>query len=507
MGLVLILAALRLVTGLSLPLLGYLVSMVGGSAASVLTYTLGKRLLKGSEEARARSALLAAAICATTWCLLYWSTSAMETSLAAAAAPALVLAMMHYEEQPNRFSGIAWLVLALLLFVTLRPENVVIACCAAVALGVLWLREPEHRWWRSAVFLVGAAAALTLVRLVAFGSALPRTVAAKSVGFHWHGGLDYILDSMTASNWALFIGALLALMLSAVRLVRGQLQPVLAVTSALFLAQLAFVLGSGGDWMVHGRFLVPAVPLACALVAQLLATPRSRAYVWGLAIVLLVGMFQTYRTLDRKRDEMISIRDGVAIAKHYPVLESRFSLTELAGPPHLRDAPLVVVLDRWLTELEHRIDGPVVLSSGQAGMIPYYASEGHEIRFIDLWDLTSGDMQNCAPAAVAGRSKIGTQIRLDWVVGGRLEEPCGLPKPHVVYSDRLSSSTKRTLDSYGYQVVYLQEGKPKGKNFPRKYQLTGFIAVATDFLTVGEKRAGTAEYAWEEALNAGPGRR
>jgi 4-amino-4-deoxy-L-arabinose transferase-like glycosyltransferase len=104
MGLVLILAALRLITGVSLPLLGYLVSMVGGSAAVGLTYALGKRLPKGSEEERARTALLAAATSATTWCFLYWSTSAMEASLAAAAAPALVVAMARYEEQPKRGS-------------------------------------------------------------------------------------------------------------------------------------------------------------------------------------------------------------------------------------------------------------------------------------------------------------------------------------------------------------------------------------------------------------------
>jgi hypothetical protein len=253
--------------------------------------------------------------------------------------------------------------------------------------------------------------------------------------------------------------------------------------------------------MVHGRFLVPAVPLACVLVAQLLATPRSHAYSWGLVIVLLAGMLQSYRTIERKRGEMISFRDGVAIAKNYPVLESRFSLTELACPPHLRDAPLVVVLDQWTTKLEQRVDGPVVLSSGQAGMVPYYASEGRRIRFIDLWDLTSGGIQECAPEAVAGRSKIGTQIRLDWVVSGQLEKPCGLPKPHVVYSDRLSSSTRRSLERYGYQVVYLQQGKPKGKNFPRTYELRGFIAVPEDLLTEGEKKAGTAKFTWGETFD------
>ena len=105
------------------------------------------------------------------------------------------------------------------------------------------------------------------------------------------------------------------------------------------------------------------------------------------------------------------------------------------------------------------------------------------------------------PDAVARRSKIGTQIHLDWVVSGRLEKLCGLPAPHVVYSDRLSSSSRRTLDRHGYQVVYLQQGKPKGKNFPRKYELTGFVAVPKDLLTESEKKAGTANFTWEEPLD------
>jgi hypothetical protein len=503
MGLVLILAALHLVTRLQIPLLGYLVSMVGGSVAIGLTYVLGKRMLEGSADERSRAALLAAATSATTWCLLYWTTCAMEASLGAAAAPALVLATVRYEEEPKRGSRVAWFALALLLFLTLRPENVVVASCVAAALGVLFLREPEYRWWRSAVWMVGASAALTMVRLIAFGSALPRTVSAKSGGFHWRQGLNYAVDSMLASNSALFIGALLALALTAVQLLRGRLRPVLAVTSAVFFAQLAFVLGSGGDWMVHGRFLVPAVPLACVLVAQLLSTPRSHTYSWGLVIVLLVGVMQSYRTIERNRGQMISLRDGVAIAKHYPVLDSRFSLTELACPPHLRDAPLVVVLDRWMSELEQRIDGSLVLSSGQAGMVPYYASEGRRIRFIDLWNLTSGNLHECAPGAVGRRSKIGTQIRLEWVLGGQLEEPCGLPKPQVIYNNRLDGSTKRLLDQHGYQVVYLQQGTPKGKDFARGYQLTGFIAVPKDLLTEHERNAGTAKFTWREALDVG----
>ncbi len=499
MGFVLILAALRLVTGLSLPLLGWLVSMLGGSAAVVLTYILGRHLIEGPEEHKARGALVAAATCATTWCFLYWSTSAMEASVAAAVAPWLVIAMARYEQQPRRLSRVAGFALALILFITLRPENVVIALCVAIALAALSLREPQEKWYRSMGWLIAGPAALTAVRLFFFGSALPHPVAAKSGGFHWRAGLEYAVDSMVASNAALFIGTLLALASTLVLFARGRLRPALGVASAMLFSQLAFVVGSGGDWMVHGRFLVPAIPLACVLVARLLTTVPGRSFSWAMLIVLLVGMLQVYRNIDRTHGEMISFRDGARIATHYPILDSRFTRTELACPPHLRDAPMVVVLDQWLSKLERRIEGPPVLSSGQAGMIPYYASKGRRIRFVDLWDVTSGDVEKCAPGAVARRSKIGTQLHLDWVLDGRLETPCGLPRPHVAFGDRLSSSTQQTLNRNGYEVVYLQLGQPKGKDFPRGYQLGGYIAVRKDLLTEEERQAGTVRYTWQES--------
>ena len=117
----------------------------------------------------------------------------------------------------------------------------------------------------------------------------------------------------------------------------------------------------------------------------------------------------------------------------------------------------------------------------------------------DLWDVTSGDVDKCAPGAVARRSKIGTQIHLDWVLDGRLETPCGLPRPHVVFGNRLSSSSKRTLNRNGYEVVYLQQGQPNGKDFPRGYQLGGYIAVRKNLLTEEEREAGTVTFTWRES--------
>ncbi len=494
MGLVLLLAALHALTHAPLPACGYLASMVGGSVAVVSTYALTRRLLAGSATATP-AALLAAATVTTTWCLLYWSTSAMETSVAAAVAPALVSTMARYEERPQLISRLAPLLLALGLFVTIRPENVVVSGCVAMTLGVLSIRGTPRPWWRSALWLVAAPVAVTLGRLIAFDSAMPRPVSAKSGAFDWIEGLAYVWESFTASNAALFLLALAALLLASAQLARGGLSPVFAAASALLFAQLAFVVAVGGDWMAHGRFLAPAVPLASTLVAYLLASAGSRRSIWVLSVVLLVGFFQTTRSLGASVDR-ISFRDAARIAEAYPSLDSRFSRAEISSSSHLRDAPLVVELQRWMATLDGRIDGRIVLASGQAGMVPYYASEASEFYFIDLWGLTTADVQECAPDAIAGQFRRGALLRFDWVISGRLTDRCGLPRPDIVHGEVLTPSAGMALHQHGYRIVYVQSGAPKGKSFSKARDFGGYLAVRQDLLTQSEAEAKPTRFDW-----------
>ncbi|MEM7437710.1 MAG: hypothetical protein AAF436_21335, partial [Myxococcota bacterium] len=222
MAMVFVLALLHATFGIELPLLGYLVGLFFASATVALTYMLCLRIAPGPIQRRTALGLLGAAICATTWCFLYWVTTGMETSLAAAAAPALLLAMMAYEAEPTRPSRILAWVLTLAFFLTVRPENVLLAPCVAVALLTV-CRFGEDCWRKSAVWLVAAPAALSVVRWLWFDSALPRTVLAKSGGFRARDGLGYLGESILASNGALYAAALVALAVTVWRLARGTL--------------------------------------------------------------------------------------------------------------------------------------------------------------------------------------------------------------------------------------------------------------------------------------------
>ncbi|MEM7139353.1 MAG: hypothetical protein AAF500_22475 [Myxococcota bacterium] len=495
MALVVVLALLHATFGIGLPLLGYLVGLFFSSAAVVLTYMLCLRLTAGPIQRRAALGLLGAAICSTTWCFLYWATTGMETSFAAAAAAALLLAMMAYEAEPTRPSRIVAWVVSLAFFLTVRPENVLIAPCVAVALLIV-CRFGEDCWRKSAAWLVAAPAALSLIRWALFDSALPRTVLAKSGGFRIRDGLGYLGDSILASNGALYAAAAVALAVTLWRLARGTLPAALAAASALLFAQLVFVVSVGGDWMKHGRFLVPTVPIAAALGVAVLSRLGNRFAYPLMAAVLVTGIAQTYRAAEERQPWLIPYRDANSIADEYPPLAKRFSLTELGCLPHLRDAPLVLVLEDWLDRLEQRLDRPIVVASGQTGMVAYYATKDREVDIVDLWDLTTGDITSCEPEAIAFRAVYGSRVDFDWLLGGKLEEKCGVPAPDIVYEHRYSVDARRALHEYGYKTVYRQYGTPRGKRFPRYFQRPGFIAVRKDLLTDAEAASRTEMFNW-----------
>ena len=322
------------------------------------------------------------------------------------------------------------------------------------------------------------------------------SIRIKSGAFDWVEGLAYVWDSLLMSNAALYLLALLASFFVCMRLARRRLQPLLAVTCALFFAQLAFAVAVGGDWMPHGRFLAPSVPLAASMVAHLLVSSRVQRSIAVLVMVGLLGIFQSAKSLAAGHENRISFQDAARIAEQYPSLDARFSRAELSSSSHLRDAPIVVELRRWIAKLDERIDDPIVLASGQAGMVPYYASEAQQIRFVDFWSLTTGDVQACAPEAIAGRFRRGTLLRFDWVLSGRLADLCGLPRPDIVHGEVLTPSAAMALRSDGYRLVYVQREAPRGKSFSKGTDFGGYLAVRDELLTPTEAEAKPTRFDW-----------
>ncbi|MBV9850640.1 MAG: hypothetical protein JO250_13285 [Armatimonadetes bacterium] len=227
----------------------------------------------------------------------------METTLYTCLLLAAVLAFVR--ELRGRGGPLS----ALLLFPALlaRPE----------AFGVFGLLLAVRLFWAvrqkrpargvlgwAAVFLL-LAAGLTLARLAYYGQLVPNTYYAKQVTLArgLSDGWVYLLHPLfpTALNWLglnslaavwaqkwPILSALVFWLLAVVGAIRLRGEWAGGVLLAVVIAQAAFVLRFGGDWMPGWRFVAPAVPLLAVLQCHALRRPALAPPALGAASAALV---------------------------------------------------------------------------------------------------------------------------------------------------------------------------------------------------------------------------
>jgi len=272
------------------------------------------------------------------------------------------------------------------------------------------------------------------------------------------------------------------------------------IMSTLVLAYLAFVITSGGDWMEGGRFVVPILPTMAALgMASLprisLATVRLLTggtaiaclatslisspceYIHGagaitilaalpLAVLLIFraprgstpgavaivavlisavvshALFfvrestgtNFFRVESVKREAASRSKRGAAF------LDSdyarSFEWVESANRIHMRDILFIDRMENILRQLNRQLQRPVVVATGQGGMVVYYlaARNPSALRFIDMAGLFTNDFTKC-PASEGNRRgpwglplPLGSEAKMRELFGG-----CGLPQPDVVF--------------------------------------------------------------------------
>ena len=230
-----------------------------------------------------QSRVAAAAACAAAslvYPLYFWAPSGLETTLFAA----LVIFAAWSLIVP---SGWRWSLAVALLGVA-RPEGPFLVC----ALVVLTRLAHGRGAVRPGFLALGLAPALAwfLFRRGYYGDWLPNTYYAKATGpLLWR-----VESGILYASWALglFLATALAVWLAGIadRKVRCAL--------AFLSLVLAAVVVAGGDWMWHGRMLLPVVPALVALAAAGIArAPRSRRLVLALACALAGSGFLTGVTL------------------------------------------------------------------------------------------------------------------------------------------------------------------------------------------------------------------
>lgn len=297
-----LLVAAPALLGAPLVAVAKVLGIVAAAGASLLAVGLARRL--GAGDWLAGAAGLAVALHPG---MLYFASSGMETTLYAAwvTAAALRLSTELDAEARSRWPVSLWL---LGLASVTRPEGAVLLAAACVVR--LWRARSSRRLLlREALGWVPAWAPLVAwvaFRRAYYGEWLPNVYYAKPGGLGWEGltaGLAYLHTAIMGGGTYLVLG--LALVALQVR------RPRAAVAGVLLLAagQAAFVVYSGGDWMIEARYGLPALPVVLALAAAGAAGlgrrygvgPLLRLAALGLLVAFGVGSVRLAGELRRDR--------------------------------------------------------------------------------------------------------------------------------------------------------------------------------------------------------------
>lgn len=470
-----VLAVAYRITGVGLATLGPLVSLAFGSVAVACVAAIGRGV-------STRFMWIAALLCGLEPFLAYWSSSGLETSLAAV----LTLGMAHwggrFVEQPSRGLGLAVASYAAAL-VQVRPEGIAVLACWAGLLAA-WRRFDRASLRLGLVVGVGAASfgVTAIWRSARDDSMFPLPVEAK---FGWEpgrllDGLGYLQAHVLTS-----VSCVVLLAAGVFALRRRSSLPVTSYAAAIA-TQLAFATVAGGDWMEGGRFVVPMLPaLILSGVAGIETLTRTRRV--ALAAVVLALVADALVLTARHSTGMPFFRGqrlGAAVLATARVDGDRYSFFELHNRMHLREIPTIDRLDDLVTDLHETLGRPVVVMTMQMGMVAYYASEAHgsDLRWLDRMGLTTTEVSHCELLDDLPRTPYGIEMRYEHYFERRdaLERQCGFPTPDLVYDVTAS----RTIASHGYRIVYRQDGNIETPGLLRGAEIRShqYIAVHADLL-------------------------
>jgi hypothetical protein len=468
LGLVLILAVLRKLTGVDVSIVGRLVSIAFGAATIAATARLARRV--DAPASRYVPILLA-----TNTYFIYWSFGGMEASLAGLSG---VLLLTWLIEALDSGAPAPLVLVAVTSFVYLssRPESLLILTATLAGLAVFiaarrfrqaplgaWERRAPGELARFAAACAAAAASLLLFRFWYFDRMFPQPVYAKAHALSKQKiseGLAYVSASVQSD---FFIAAALAgaatavLVWSAVSRTRSRVE----TSAAVFLvASLAFIVMSGGDGMHGGRFFVPAIPVALvmgvSLISRALSAQTLRTVVAAWVVIQLGGVF-----LFARGDSHSELAWAVG-PPHAGTAEAQYHWFERANLDHRRYIPAMTALERAIdNDLPNR--KPIVILSGQSGFALYHLAKIRygTLRYLDRFGLATRDFLECPASARLPRTNWGLLLAVERYLRQIDQfDRCGIPRPDLIYDlywDAFPDELSELLTRTGYSVRYLQD--------------------------------------------------
>jgi hypothetical protein len=462
--LVVLLAAIRKVSGVEPPTAAWLLSLASAALCVVMTARLARKVAPNAEP-------WAPLLLGSFLPFLYWSSSGMEMTLTGLLGVVVVDragAYLTLAGKPNA-RMVALLALAIVAFALVRPETPIVLLCmlalAAVVEGFDWWRgragagkQPTRRALEAFALALVVTLVIAGCRKLAFGTWVPNPAAIKSGGFDLSAGSEYLWKGLSLGNVWFALAALVGVVWLAVSLTRGRVPAEATLVLGFGLAYVAFVSGSGGDWMPGARLVVPVAPAFALLATYALARVGAQQQWAGLAAAaLLVGLnlkqahaFGASRSNGSYRGE--AAHEG---AEGLPARAPAFAFSELGNRAHRRDAHLLAALLELTRRIAPTPERPLYIMSGQAGMVPYYVFREHygAARFIDLFSLTAPEILPCIPANRQNEQIHGIRLSPDYIVrhADEMPEECHARRPQIVFSPGAFPNYLRKL---GYVEAY-----------------------------------------------------
>jgi len=449
---------------------GYVITMLSGAAAIVMTWVLAKRTLLYKD-----SYFLTLVCLATSPAFLLWNTSGMESTLAA-------LCLLWFITQWGdllsgkkaiRATSVATASLATLCLIAVRPEMMVIA--AVLSFAFFLYRRLMGLRGSVAILVFYSTILLCICILVGFryfyfASPMPLPVSAKVSSFSmeklWF-GFYYILRYGLANIIFIF-----GIIVSGIYLLRQLLHKpkpdfYLFLSACALLAYAFFILSSGGDWMQMGRFLVPVLPLAAILcVHHFQHMIKNPLLFWSLCVLILaLNIYGNYTALKNESH-------GTPIWASYhiaPEHQQRYSVFEKYNQEHLRDMDAIDTVDSTIDALIQKDRQPITLMSGQSGMVffytakKYFSHDAHNpVHFYDTRALVESSLLKCSLMNDVARSSQGLYFDFDGFFARQpaLNYECNIPRPDILYD--INDMTRQLPDrmaAQGYTLIHKEGGK------------------------------------------------
>ena len=472
------------------------IGMIFSLAAAMLCFPLAQKAgdLLGIKNPHIIPASLLLSLC-----FGYWANGGLETSLVSLTILIYTLCSFYILKsslfnttKPNYpIAFYSLYCLSAVAFIAVRPESIVVGLCFLLTLFTALLvslysdkqtsahspLSPSHLIKPARLLitpLVIGFIIITAWRYQTFGLFFPQPVAAKASGL----SIQHSLLGFAYFAYSAQLSIIILSIVSAISALRLLIKPTALTAPHLLLicclsfsvSYLAFIIASGGDWMLGGRFfahIIILLLLSAFSIMQSFAQHKKWAYSL-LSLLMIESVFFAY-----------SLSTGVPANKHSEIKQQfetlninidHYAWVEKHNSVHLLDILFVDALSPLIESIQSNLildntEHKIHISSVQMGMTPYHLNAlfPQQLYFIDMRGLTTQELSHCQTFDTYPRRQTGIYVSHAQYVQEARQKNCTLPLPDIIYdiASHNASFHKRSvkkLTQQGYTIVWQQKG-------------------------------------------------